>query len=370
MVYAQELNQYLTSAELVIQAGQQLQRLLDKPKMRKFAIDQLEQAAQGYGNEGTTYRNFMFTELESDKADKEPAVQGTLVNVLSDIQVANVLIASGQAVGETGQEQDPEILQQYLQQLEETTQRIRQTLANFTEDSSTSNNRDLRELFRENSNETLNTFVDEAGEVVTSIFGELSKNKDKLNIGNLLTRLAPDIVNQLSEVGRLIRKGVQLIKEAFNSLLRLLGEARQETFTDNLKEIAKEIWDKFQESGFSLETSIALVFGREAVSSRIEKKLSQPKLSEQGLINGTNEVKELKESFAKEMKVVGGLVAATFAGSLLLRFWPDPTLLLQVIIGLYLLLLLFVIFRGIDYTDSRGSIGLVRGVGVIVDTLI
>lgn len=364
--YEQELNQYLARAESVVQAGQQLQALFNEPEeMRQFAIDNLEGAAQDYGNEGTTYRNFMFSELESEKADKEPAVQGTLVSVLNDIQVANVLIASGQALGETGEVQDPEILRQTLQQLEETTQHIRQTLANFAEDSSTSDNRNTREIFRKDSEEALNTVVDEAAMVVTSIFDELSKNKN--DIGNLLTRLASDIVNQLSEVGRLIKQGVQFIKEAFNSLLRLLGEANLGNFIDNLKNTAKEIWDKFQESGSPLEQSIALAFGVEDVRTRRDKKLLQ-NLNEQSLIDGSNELKELKNNFTKEMKIVGGLVVVTFASSLLLRFWPDPTLL-QVIIGLYLLLLLFVIFRGIDYTDSRGEIGVVRGVGIIVGTL-
>ncbi|MCA2624926.1 MAG: hypothetical protein IM507_12540 [Microcystis sp. M20BS1] len=366
--YEDELNQYLERAESVVQAGQQLQALFNEPEeMRQFAIDNLERAAQDYGNEGTTYRNFMFSELESEKADKEPAVQGTLVSVLNDIQVANVLIASGQALGETGEVQDPEILRQTLRQLEETAQHIKQTLANFAEDSSTSDNRNTREIFRKDSEEALNTFVDEAANVATSIFDELSRNTDRLNIGDLLTRLASDILNQLSEVGRLIKQGVQFIKEAFNSLLRLLGEANLGSFIDNLKNTAKEIWDKFKESGSPLEQSIAWAFGVEDVRSRRDEKLLQ-NLNEQSLIDGSNELKELKNNFTKEMKIVGGLVIVTFSVSLLLHFWPDPTLL-QVIIGLYWLLLLFVIFRGIDYTDSRGGISLVRGVGIIVDTL-
>ena len=302
--YEQELNQ-LARAESVVQAGQQLQSLFNEPEMRQYAIDDLERAAQEYGNEGTTYRNFMFSELKSEKADadKKSAVEGTLVSVLSDIQVANVLIASGRAVGEAGEVEDPEILRQYLQQLEETSQSIRQALSRTATTTSASNNRNARENFRENSEEALKTFVDKAANVATSIFDELSKNTDKLNIGDLLTRLASDILNQLSEVGRLIRKGVQFIKEAFNSLLRLLGEAKLENFIDNLKKTAKEIWDEFQESGSPLEQSIAWVFGVEDVRSRREKKLSQENLNEQSLINGSNESKKLKEDFAKEMKM-------------------------------------------------------------------
>jgi hypothetical protein len=365
--YEDELNQYLERAESVVRAGQQLQRLFNEPGMRQSAIDDLEQAAQDYGNEGTTYRNFMFSELESEKPNKEPAVQGTLVSVLNDIQVANVLIASGKAVGETGEEQDLEIWRQYLQELEEATRLIRQNLANFADDSSTTDNKNAREIFRENSEEALNSFVDEAAQVATSIFNKLLENKEKLNIGELLTKLTSDILNQLPEVGRLIRQGVQFIKEASNSLLRLLDKVKPTNLIDNLKKTIKDIWDEFQTSGSPLENSIALIFGVQDIRTLRDHKLLQD-LNEQSLLDGSIELKELKKNFAKEMKVVGGLVIVTSAGLLLSRFWPDVTLL-QVIIGIYLLLLLFTISRGIDYTDSRGKIGLVRGIGIIVDTL-
>src|SRR5437868_13383188 len=73
----------------------------------------------------------MFTELAQAPADKTTGALVTeevLAGALAEVQVANVLIAAGRAVGETGEPAQPQLLNEALNRLEDTTQTFKQAL--------------------------------------------------------------------------------------------------------------------------------------------------------------------------------------------------------------------------------------------------
>ncbi|MGH9937354.1 MAG: hypothetical protein ACREAM_13995, partial [Blastocatellia bacterium] len=127
---------YVLGAESVLTAGRRLQSALStgaSPAKMEYVIAGLEQAAEMQNNGGAAYHNFMFSELtttsETEKATRERIMEDVLASVLTDLQVANVLMAAGQAVGELGAQPQPQRLGESLRRLENTSQVIAQSLA-------------------------------------------------------------------------------------------------------------------------------------------------------------------------------------------------------------------------------------------------
>src|SRR5271167_1855037 len=116
-------NAYLQSTRAVLQAGRQLRNVLDKDRATlDFAVSGLERAAQLQDNGGSDYHAFMFTALQAapkaDVAVTEKVTQDALASVLTDMHVANVLIAAGQTLGETGKAAHPNVLDGAILSLE------------------------------------------------------------------------------------------------------------------------------------------------------------------------------------------------------------------------------------------------------------
>ena len=76
---------YLSSTRSVLEAGKRLQSVLDEdPATRDFAIARLERAAQLHDDGGSSFRAFMFSELESG-AGTRSVVQERVADDVTDL---------------------------------------------------------------------------------------------------------------------------------------------------------------------------------------------------------------------------------------------------------------------------------------------
>jgi len=377
---------YLLSTQSVLNAGKRLRNLIDADRATlEYAITRLERAAQQHEDGGTGYRAFMFSELETateaDKAMRERLTEDALASVLADLQVANVLIAAGQTLGETGERAEPRFLNEALLRLENTTRTIEQSLASplaegvepgrfgFAEEVAAPEavqSADLPsaiETLKSRSDETLTALVNEAQGVMTSVLTALDKI-DKAKVTAALSNLGFQ-VQALPRVGRLFRQGVEKLEGAIDALIRLLGSEA----LAQIKAKVEEIWQKVKEGEYVAQT-LKWAFGVEATRTHIAEILGSEGLERAALDEASNALSQLVIKFKENMAMAQGLTSAvTLAGTLLvLTPLAGPELAL-VTASAYVLILAAVVLIGMDYADSGRILQRVRGVGEIANSV-
>jgi hypothetical protein len=377
---------YLNNTQSVLNAGRRLRLVLAKDHARReYAITQLERAAQQQETGGEGYRAFMFSELETaeeaDKQKRERVTEDILAGVLTDLNVANVLMAAGQTLGETGQETGAKTLDEALLRLENTTRIIEQSLPiplssgvepgrfGFTElatELEVIKSADLPsaiESFRKRSNETLADFVDQSKEVVVSIVTGLSK-LDASKVLGALSGLGEKIA-ELPRVGRLFNQGIDKLQSAIDALLRLLG-------SDLLKKVkaqVEKIWNDLKDGKYVSEP-LEWAFGIEETRKEIEAVLLYQGLNEETLDEACKSVAELRIAFKETMGMLSGVVSAvSLAGTLLFMIPGIGQPLALTAASIYVVVLGTVVLIGMDYTDSGILLKRVRGVREIVKDL-
>jgi len=119
-------HQYLRTTGIVLRAGRHLHKCLqtNDPDLQ-FAITRLEAAASEQGTNATQYQAFMFSRMETGApVSRHQMAEDLLANMLTEVQTANVLMAAGQAIGETGEPGDARGLEHALEHLDSTQQSI------------------------------------------------------------------------------------------------------------------------------------------------------------------------------------------------------------------------------------------------------
>jgi len=377
---------YLLSTQSVLYAARRLRNLIDADRpTQEYAIARLERAAQQYDTGGTGYRAFMFSQLEgtaeAEKATRERLTEDTLASVLTDLQVANVLMTAGLTLGETGEKVEPRYLDEALLGLENTARTVERSLASppaegaqagrfgFTEGTAAPEavkSADLPaaiETFRSRSDETLTALVDEAQKVVTSGLTALSRiDQEKVlaALSNLGLR-----VEALPQVGRLFRQGVQKLEAAIGALIQLLGSEA----LAQIKAKVEEMWRKVREGEY-VDQALEWAYGVKATRTHIAEVLGSEGLEREGVDQASNALDQLVVKFKESMALSRGLISAvTLAGPLLaLTPLAGPELALLTA-SAYLLIVATVVLMGMDYADSGRILRRVRGVGEIASGL-
>jgi hypothetical protein len=372
---------YILSTESVITAGRRLQKALEtraNPAKLEYAIKGLERAAQQQESSGADYHAFMFSELETapetDKITRERVTEDVLASVLTDLHVANVLMAAGQAVGEIEGEREPKKLRESLLQLERTSSVVEQCLASpietgpepgrfgFSEeaaDTDTVKSPDLASAittYKDRSGETLVSFVNDAKDVVMNVVKKLSEiDFDK--VFDLLSDIGGKI-GDLSKVGRLFKQGVKKLQDAVNALLRLLGD----DVVQKIKTQVNKVWSGLKDGKY-VAGPLEWSFGVEETKKQIQDILKSDKLNQESLDEGSNALAKLKVAFKENMGLLSGVAAAVSLAGTLLFFIPaiGPYAALTAA-SINLLILGAVILIGMDYTDSGILLRRVRGV--------
>lgn len=371
-------NDYLLNTQSVLYAGRHLRRALDADRATiEFATNQLEEAVQKHEEGGTGYRAFMFSELETtpeaEKATQERLTEDVLASVLTDLQVANVLMAAGQTIDEKA---EPRLLDEALLMLENTAHTIDRSLAEgtvpgrfgFAEEVTAPQaiqSADLTsaiETFRSRSDEVLTTLVNDAQGVVTSILKAL----DKIDLEKVVTALSNmgRHVQALHKVGhRLFRYGVEKLEGAMDALIRLLGS---ETLA-KIKAEVEEVWKRVKE-GEHVAQVLGWAFRVDDARTHISEILRSERLKLEKLDDASNALTPLPITFKEIMVMAERMAAAVtiggFALTLIPLAGPSPALLTAFA---YLLILAAVLLIGMDYADSGFLLQRVRGVREIAE---
>jgi len=383
--HAAYAKKYLQNTQSVVFAGRRLLDALDEgPATLAYAIDGLEDASQEHEAGGTGYRAFMFASLDAappaDKATRERMTEDALAAVLTDVQVANVLLAAGHTLGETGEKVPPSLLEGALTELETTRQSIEQPLTaplvgvqpgrfgflGATAAAEPVVSPDVPsaiEAFRRRAQDTLAALVIDAQGTVSTVMKALDK-LDKQKVLEALSRLG-DQVQELPRVGRLFRRGVETLSGAIHALGRLLGGE----IIARIKDRVEKLWQDAK-AGKLVAQGLEYVFGVEATKKQVEDIMRLDGLDRGALDQASTSLQALSARFKENMAMAKNLTSAvTLAGTLLgLASLAAPSFVLLTAVA-YLVIVAAVVLIGADYADSGSLLQRVRGVGQIAASL-
>jgi hypothetical protein len=374
MVTPQAVNDdYVASTQEVLLAAKRLRSNLNKDiGSREFAVTQLEQAVKQQDAQGTSIRAFMFAEPADPEPDAVvPTVEDALQSIEIDLGVANLLLAAGATLGETGQKAPPQVLDEAVLQFETRTQGMEQAgnLSRFGfEDSAAApaivTSADLPtalENFRKQAEETLSQLVSDAQMVIGTIAEQLSNagGEQVLDaIGKLNTG-----VKDLPKIGRLFRQGIEKIEQAIDALIRFLGS----DVLESAKGTIETFWREVKE-GKQVEGLLGRAFGIDTTRAHITSILGVGGLKTEALDRATGALKHLSSRFKGDMETARGIVTIVSIGGTVLALVPaiGPQAVLVALV-LDALVLAWVLALGADYADHGDVLRRVAGVRKVAD---
>ena len=398
MEYGDRATDYLTSTQGVVQAGRRLRSSLAEDRgHRDFAIRRLERAADQHGQHDASLHAFMFSALkntpDAQRAIRERTTEDSLVTVMTELQVANVLLAAANATGEitpSGEQGDSRLLDDAIARLDSTSRTLERALVSPLE-SGTHAGRfgfapDLSvlapaattdaaapavqaeiEAYRQRATDTLSTLVSEAQTVIVGVFQALSK-LDGSKIASALGNLG-DAVGEIPTYGRLFTQGIEKIASALRGLVELLG-------TDALSAIKERLsaaWKKLS-SGEAVTQALELLFQVENTKDKIASIVVTPTLTRGRLDESTKALADLEVRFKETMAIWSAVRAAVVFGAAIVGaaaiipvVAPIAGPAELVAVALYVTIIAGVTLLGLDYADSGDILKRVDGVGKIVE---
>jgi hypothetical protein len=389
--HAVSTGRYLFNTSAVLTAGRLLQDALSAEfdvDTLDYAATQLSEAAKSQGSEAKSYRAFMLSELKvtavAATEKKERIGEDVIGSVLVDLQIANVLMAAGNAVGEVDGKAQPELLDQALNDLDQTQPVIARELAsplakgtmagrfNFSgtvagkeeEKVFQSANPDSAvQTFKKVSDETLEQLVTGVYEVAVGVVDALKKLSPE-KVLDALSQLGGPVKAISGMARRLISQGIQKMKQAINDLTNLIGNDA----IKKVKDKVEEIW-RNHEQGIALGL-LGKIIGVETTRATITNILGTKGIDKTLTDQGSTDVARLLAPYRNNMLIANKIVKAISFGSSLLLLTPitGPKIALFTASS-YLIVLASVILIAMDYADSGGILRLVRGVGEIANSL-
>lgn len=357
---------YSPRSEKLIQAGEQLiQSLQDDTIDRSIAIQDLESAAKATTASELVLR---FAGGGSSAGAGFPVLispEDVLSGVLLDVQAANVLLSAGIALNEHGRGSTTEFLNNSMAEIQNSGAIVTQNLAAqarlpFSPESGikSANVEEAKKLFSENANAALKEIVSEAALVV----GDILKNLKKFGGAKVWEGIQKlgESSEFVAAAGRLIQRGLDILKNALEALSRLFGKEALES----AKTKVGEIWEKF-EAGQYTQDLLARLFETEATQAHIVTALGQVELEIAVIDSATNALLALAEKYRGNMKLLRLLMSGVaFAGTILTFLLAAPWIPLALAI-VYAALIAATVLVGMDYSDSGRVLRWVRGVGEI-----
>jgi hypothetical protein len=382
--HAVRTSDYLLDVQSVLHAGQRLRQSLDAPASRReFAISQLERAATRQEAGGKAYQAFMFNQLdvtpETAKVRRERVAEDALASIVTDLEVANVLLAAGRTLGEKGPVAEPVLLDEALAKLRTSASAVEEFLPEplqdvaetgrfgFSETTSATIRQGSADLataiaaFKSRAEETLTLLIEESEGVVVDVLkatGKLDPQKVLEALGMLGEAGA-----QLPKIGRLIRQGLRKLQGAINALVQLLGNDALTKIKEKLQEVWTDLQAGKQASGV-LEWAYAVASTR----ARLTETLGAEDLDLVALDAGSEELQRLQAKFKEHAGLLrGALAAVTLLGTIVVwgGWVAGPPLALATAFAL-VLIVAAVVLIGMDYADSGSVLRRVRGVGEII----
>lgn len=377
---------YVVTTDSVLRAGRRLQKILAADKSKaSFAVSQLEHAVQSQDSRGASYRAFMFSQLEgapaAAKDTRERVTEDLFASVLVDVQIANVLMAAGQNLGETGSAPEPRLLDEVLVNLENTKRSLESSMARplaegtragrfgFADDLGGAKPVPAADLpsaikrFTDGSNDTLVSLVDEAQGVVKYIYDAMAKI-DGQKVLDALVRLGEPI-RGLQGAGRLISQGIEKLKKAMDALIELLDSKALAAIKDRGEQVWKDLRD-----GKLLGQVLGWAFHVDATRKHIQEIMQTEGLKIDALNKACDDVAQLKIKFQENMTIARRIAAAVaLAGTVLAMTTIGASTAALATASAYALIFGGVVLVGMDYADSGRILDRVRGVDEIASSL-
>lgn len=362
------------AAQSVLDAGRLVERFLTDRESLPFAIKQLEAAAEKHETGVDGVVSLGFAELDRPEPASQGAAHDVLVTVLADFDVASVLVAAGQASGDgVAPPGDPALLDQALGRLAQTTRSMSAEAAvplrfGFGEpdppqpEPASPTPEAAAQRLRERTGEALTTLYKQTGSVAGKIATAL-KDMAPEAVTEAMQKLG-EAVPAVPKVGRLLGRGLRVLRRALETLGRLL----RLDVAGKVRGWVGELWERAK-AGTLLDPLLRQMFGHDETTALVDDVLSRtPGTADldtastelTALTRGFTAVAETLHQQITRLTAVTGVavVAAHFLPPLLP--WIAPTAALG-----YLLVLAVAIVVAMDYADSgldRGHIVGVRGV--------
>jgi hypothetical protein len=300
---------------------------------------------------------------EAAGAAAVPAAGDALALITTDIHIANVLIAAGQTIDEgDGFTLPPALLDEALVRLDSANRTLSRAAADtgtfhFSEDVTPVAAPTLEAAlatYRESTNNTLQTVVQELEKVARASVDSLSKLPiEKITAAfNGLGRAG----DALPRIGQLLRQGIEKLESAVAALMRLLGSDALKA----IREKVERIWTKARE-GELLSRLLRNALHIDHTQSFVDEILAAGNIARDALNRGSTALVKLSKDFEAKMASARTLISgATFATSVLLLSPMAPQAALFAA-SLQVIIFAAVVLIALDYTDT-GTLRWVRGV--------
>ena len=341
----------------------------------EFAADVVIRAADAYSGMASRYERFGFDEIASGaKPGRETAASDLLAGTLVDLEIANALMAAGQAVEGGGTSDSAAQLQAATVRLNALTKVVSQGIGpgfdvpaqggrfGFDEvlpaapAAPSPNLKTAKAGYESLVTEYLATLIAESKKVVQSACNALvGFGADKLAeaVGGIGKSVA-----ELPRVGKLIAKGLQMAVKAVQKIMELLGSQNAEA----LRKKAEEIFGQFQQPEGILDKFLAYSYAVAATKDRVKVLLSDTSAEAQKIDGAGAKLRDAQRRFREQMALLMRIVdGVTFSKRLADKFVPETTTIL-LFGSFYALTMDYAVLASMDYADTAGFINMVEGV--------
>jgi len=352
-------------------AAQQLRAAMNapenqRPKLMKDASDWLMSAADQHENEAARARQGFVAETEGPEAQLSTPEMMSVV--ISDLHVANTLMAAGTALQETEAKPNPQLLDQALVGLQQTATIDQETISAFAFTSTPVHSPDLpsaRDVFRQRVTEALDEMVSLSKDACSSVISGLKK-VDSQQALDALAKLGGPLA-ELPKMGLLFRKGVEKMQNALDFLKRMLDSAGLQ----EVKQKLTEIWSRVMDGTWA-NVLLDWIFRVDAIKGMLPRAATSDKFAADQVDMATGELTPVVERHTSEMNWAKAISAAVgFAGTILLGM-AHVTLGTSALVlaGAYLLILGAIVLMGRDSAGHGSMFHGNRGVRAVVEGLI
>jgi hypothetical protein len=336
-----------------------LQEALEAPASRRAAEirkakEWLISAADEHEGEATKTRHQMFAEIEVEE-QPEHLLSDVMATILSDLHVANTLMAAGNVTQETDADPNPELLNQAVFELQDTDflhEEMERLFAFSAEPKKSKDLASARDSFRRSGDEALDRLISAAKDASGSLITAMKKVDGQKLLGALSGLSGP--LDDLPKTGNLFRKGIEKIQQAFDLLRRMLDSQ----LVIEVKAKLAELWSKI-ETGTWGDALLGWTFNASAVRELLSKAAAVDDVCADRLDRATDSFGPLVETFTIEMKWAKTITSAvSFASGLLVLVGVTAGSSVLFLAGAYLSILTAILLMG---RDSAGSGKLFHG---------
>jgi hypothetical protein len=357
------------STKSVANAALWLQRVVENPESRTFAIERLEvEAARQLGELAVLESQYFDSPDAADAAGLDAGDEDLLATALSQLEIGNTLVAAGQTLGEGGTA-DPSLLDGAVRELRSSASLLetQQAAAETVE----------RGFETRRASPDLAAAADRARTVAFSTLEQLAERSSVVIVDafGIVRDRAPDRAQEALQLlgeqaqlggeqrrGRLIRAGLKAIDKALATLSRIIPEHLYAA----VRERVQDLWQRVerQEPGPAV---VGWLIGVEGVRRQVDEVLGGQSLDVSRLDEASQALEALSRRFARNMQLVRRLVRAVAATGTLLSLagLAIPHLAL-VIAGAALLAAATVVLLAMDYADTGDLLRFVPGVRRII----